>query len=75
MLGICYEPHDNTITGHPGVIENAKLRGLVAKRHKTNIQGTKQVQFETHGNNVFKSIDLYTRLCPKGKQVELKISL
>ena len=66
----CYEPHGHVITGDLRVIENAKLKELVAKRPKykerdrVNCKATKTMFLE--------SIDLYAKNWSKREQVELK---
>ena len=67
----CYEPHDHVITGYLRVIENAKLRELVAKGPKyrapnrVNWKATETMFLES-------SIDLYPKNWSKREQVELK---
>ena len=46
----CYEPRGHVITGDLNVIENAKLKELVAKGPK--YKKTKQGQLESYRNNV-----------------------
>ena len=66
----CFEPHGHVITGDLRVIENAKLRELVAKGPKyrepngVNWKGTKTMFLE--------SIDLCAKNWSKRKQVDLK---
>ena len=47
----CYEPHGHVITGDLRVIENAKLRELVAKGPK--YREPNKVNWKAMGNNVF----------------------
>ena len=47
----CYEPHGHVITGYLRVIENAKLRELVAKGPK--YREPNRGQLESNRNNVF----------------------
>ena len=64
----CYEPHGHVITGDLRVIENAKLRELVAKgpkyRKPNNWKATETMFLE--------SIDLHAKNWSKREQVELK---
>ena len=59
----CYEPHGHVITGDLKVIENGKLRELVAKGpkygepNKVNWNATETICLE--------SIDLYAKIGPK----------
>ena len=67
----CYEPHDHVIIGDLRVIENARLRELVAKGQKIkepNIgsTGNQQKQF------FLESIDLYAKNWSKREQVDLR---
>ena len=62
----CYEPHGIVSTVHLRVIENAKLRELVA-------EGPKYGELKSYRNNVF---EIHLSLCKKfglkQKKVELK---
>ena len=69
----CYEPHGHVITGDLRVIENAKLRELVAKGPK--YREPNRVNWKATETMFLESIDLYAKNWSKREQVELKISL
>ena len=66
----CYEPHGHVITGDLRVIENAKLRKLVAKGPK--YREPNRVNWKATETLFLESIDLYARNWSKIEQVELK---
>ena len=66
----CYEPHGHVITGDLRVIENAKLRELVAKGPK--YREPNRVNWKATETMFFESIDLYAKNWSKREQVELK---
>ena len=66
----CYEPHGHVITGDLRVIENAKLRELVAKGPK--YREPNRVNWKATETMFLESIDLYTKNWSKREQVELK---
>ena len=66
----CYEPHGRVITGHLRVIENAKLRELVAKGPK--YREPNRVKWKATETMFLESIDLYAKNWSKREQVELK---
>ena len=66
----CYEPHDHVITGALRVIENAKLRELVAKGPK--YREPNRVNWKATETMFLESIDLYAKNWSKREQVELK---
>ena len=65
-----YEPHGHVITGDLRVIENAKLRELVAKGPK--YRETNRVNWKATETMFLESIDLYAKNWSKREQVELK---
>ena len=66
----CYEPHGHVITGDLKVIENAKLRELVAKGPK--YREPNRVNWKATETMFLESIDLYAKNWSKREQVELK---
>ena len=66
----CYEPHGHVITGDVSVIENAKLRELVAKGPK--YREPDRVNWKATETMFLESIDLYAKNWSKREQVELK---
>ena len=66
----CYEPHGHVITGDLRVIENARLRELVAKGPKYREPNT--VNWKATETMFLESIDLYTKNWSKREQVDLK---
>ena len=66
----CYEPHGHVITGDLRVIENAKLRELVAKGPK--YREPNRVNWKATETMFLESIDLYAKNWAKREQVELK---
>ena len=66
----CYEPHVHIITGDVRVIENAKLRELVAKGSK--YREPNRVNWKATETMFLESIDLYAKNWSKREQVELK---
>ena len=66
----CYEPHGHVITGDLRVIENAKLRELVAKGPK--YRKPNRVNWKATETMFLESIDLYAKNWSKREQVELK---
>ena len=66
----CYEPHGHVITGDLRVIENAKLRELVAKGPK--YREPNRVNWKAMETMFLESIDLYAKNWSKREQVELK---
>ena len=66
----CYEPHGHVITGDLRVIENAKLKELVAKGPK--YRKTNRVNWTATETMFLESIDLYAKNSSKREQVELK---
>ena len=67
---ICYEPHGHVITGDLRVIENAKLRELVAKGPK--YREPNRVNWKAIETMFLESIDLYAKYWSKREQVKLK---
>ena len=67
---LCYEPHGHFITGDLRVIENAKLRELVAKGPK--YREPNRVNWKATETMFLESIDLDTKIWSKREQVELK---
>ena len=65
-----YGPHGHVITGDLRVIENAKLRELVANR--ANYRESNRVNWKATETMFLESIDLYAKNCSKRAQVELK---
>ena len=66
----CYEPHGHVIIGDLRVIENAKLRELVAKGPK--YREPNRVNWKATETMFLESIDLYAKNWSKREQVELK---
>ena len=65
----CYEPHGHVITGDLRVIENAKLRELVAKGPKC--REPNRVNWKVKETMFLESIDLYAKNWSKREEVEL----
>ena len=59
----CYEPHGHVITGDLRVIENARLRELVAKGLK--YREPDRVNWKATETMFLESIDLYEKIGPK----------
>ena len=59
----CYEPHGDVITGDLRVIENAKLRELVAKGQK--YRESNRVNWKAKETMFLESIDLYAKTWSK----------
>ena len=66
----CYEPHSHVITGDQRVIENARLRELVAKGPK--YREPNRVNWKATETMFLESIDLYAKNWSKREQVDLK---
>ena len=66
----CYEPHGHVINGDLRVIENAKLRKLVAKGPK--YREPNRVNWKAMETMFLESIDLYAKNWSKREQVELR---
>ena len=66
----CYEPHRHVITGDLMVIENVKLRELVAKGQK--YQEPNKINWKSTKTMVLDSTALYAEQWSKRKQVDLK---
>ena len=66
----CYEPHGHVITGDLSVIENAKLRELVAKGPK--YREPNRVNWKATETMFLECIDLYAKHWSKREQVDLK---
>ena len=66
----CYEPHGHVITGDLRVIENARLRELVAKGPK--YREPNRVNWKATKTMFLESIDLYAKNWSKREQVDLK---
>ena len=66
----CYEPHGHVITGDLMVIENVKLRELVAKGPK--YREPNKINWQSTETMVSNSIDLYVEQWSKWEQVDLK---
>ena len=66
----CYEPHGHVITGDLMVIENVKLRELVAKGPK--YREPNKINWQSMETMVSNSIDLYAEQWSKQEQVDLK---
>ena len=66
----CYEPHGHVITRDRKVIENARLRELVAKGPK--YREPNRVNWKATETMFLESIDLYARNWSKREQVDLK---
>ena len=69
----CYEPHDHVITGDLRVIENVRLRELVAKGPK--YREPNRVNWKATETMFLESIDLYAKICPKENKWISNISL
>ena len=68
----CYEPHGHVVTGDVRVIENAKLRELVAKGTKYREQNRVNWKATATATMFSESIDLHAKNWSKREQVELK---
>ena len=66
----CYEPHGHVITGDLRVIENTRLRELVAKGPK--YREPNRVNWKATETMFLESIDLYAKNWSKREQVDLK---
>ena len=66
----CYEPHSHVITGNLMVIENIKLRELVAKGPK--YREPNKINWQSTETMISNSIDLYTEQWSKREQIDLK---
>ena len=66
----CYEPHGHVITGNLMVIENVKLRELVAKGPK--YREPNKINWQSLETMVSNSIDLYAEQWSKREQVDFK---
>ena len=66
----CYEPHGHVITGDLMVIENVKLRELVAKGPK--YRELNKINWQSTETMVSNSTDLYSEQWSKREQVEFK---
>ena len=66
----CYEPHGHVITGDLMVIENVKLRELVAKGPK--YREPNKINWQSTETMVSNSIDLYAEQWFKREQADLK---
>ena len=66
----CYEPHGHVITEDLGIIDNAKLRELVAKGPK--YREPNRVNWKATETTFLESIDLYAKNWSKREQVEVK---
>ena len=66
----CYEPHGHVITGDLRVIENAKLRELVAEGPK--YREPNRVNWKATETMFLESTDLYAKNWSKREQVEFK---
>ena len=66
----CYEPHGHVITGDLMVIENVKLRELVAKGPK--YREPNKINWQSTETIISNSIDLYAEQWSKREQVDLK---
>ena len=66
----CYEPHGHVIKGDLMVIENVKLRELVAKGPK--YRGPNKINWQSTETMISNSIDLYAEQWSKLEQVDLK---
>ena len=69
-LKFCYEPHGHVTTGDLMVIENVKLRELVAKGPK--YREPNKINWQSTETMVSYSIDLYAEQWSKREQVDLK---
>ena len=66
----CNEPHGHVITGNLMVIENVKLRELVAKGPK--YREPNKINWQSTETMISNSIDLYMEQWSKREQVDLK---
>ena len=66
----CYEPHGHVITGDLRVIENSRLRKLVAKGPTYRVPN--RVNWKATETIFLEFIDLYAKNWSKGEQVDLK---
>ena len=66
----CFEPHGHVITGDLRIIENARLRELVAKGPK--YREPNRVNWKATETLFLESIDLYAKRWSKREQVDLK---
>ena len=66
----CYEPHDHVITSDLKVIENARLRELVAKGPE--YREPTRVNWKATETMFLESIDLYAKNWSEKEQAELK---
>ena len=66
----CYEPHGHVITGDLRVIENARLRELVAKGPK--YREPNRVNWKATETMFLESIDLYEKDWSKREHMDLK---
>ena len=66
----CYEPHGHVITGDLRVIEDAKLKELIAKGIK--YREPNRVNWKATETMFLESINLYAKNWSKREQVELK---
>ena len=69
-FGYDHEPHGHVITGDLKIIENAKLRELVAKGPKH--RESNRVNWKATETMFLESIDVYGKNWSKREQVELK---
>ena len=69
----CYEPHGHVITGDQKVIENAKLRELVAIGPK--YREPNRVNWKITETMFLESIDLYAKIGPQWNKQNSNISL
>ena len=67
---VCYEPHGHVFTGDLRVIENARLRELVAKGPK--YREPNRVNWKATETMFLESINLYAKHWSKREQVDLK---
>ena len=66
----CYEPHGHVITGDLMVIENVKLRDLVAKGPK--YREPNKINWQSTETMVSNSMDIYAEQWSKWEQVDFK---
>ena len=69
----CYEPHAQVITGDLRVVENARLRELVAKRPK--YREPNRVNWKATETTLLESIDLYAKKLVQKRTSGSQISL
>ena len=69
----CYKPHGHVITRDLRVIENAKLRELVAKEPKH--REPSRVNWKATGTMFLESTDLYAKIGPKENKWNSNTSL